>query len=67
MGRIGRACTIRMAEEGAAIAVFNVLDSEGEALAAELTGRGVQSHCWHVDVGSEANVHSATLMHNTER
>lgn len=57
---IGRACAIRMAEQGAAIAVFDMLDSEGEALAAELVGRGFLSRYWHVDVSSEANVHSAT-------
>lgn len=57
---IGRACAIRMAEEGAAIAVFDRLDSEGEALAAELAGRGLLSRYWHVDVSSEASVHSAT-------
>jgi NAD(P)-dependent dehydrogenase (short-subunit alcohol dehydrogenase family) len=28
---IGRACAIRMAEEGAAIAVFDVLDASDEA------------------------------------
>ncbi|MDP2254900.1 MAG: glucose 1-dehydrogenase [Polaromonas sp.] len=57
---IGRACAIRMAEEGAAIAVFDILDSQGEALAAELARRGFPSRYWHVDVSSEANVQSAT-------
>lgn len=57
---IGRACAIRMAEEGALIALFDVLDKEGEALAAELVGRGFASRYWHVDVSSEANVQSAT-------
>jgi len=57
---IGRACAIRMAEEGASIALFDVLDQEGEALAAELVGRGFLSRYWHVDVSSEANVQSAT-------
>jgi NAD(P)-dependent dehydrogenase (short-subunit alcohol dehydrogenase family) len=57
---IGRSCAIRMAEEGASIALFDVLDKEGEALAAELAGRGFPSRYWHVDVSSESNVQSAT-------
>lgn len=57
---IGRACAIRMAEEGASIALFDVLDKEGEALAAELLGRGFASRYWHVDVSSEAQVQGAT-------
>ena len=32
---IGRACAIRMAEEGARIAIFDVLEKEGGDLAAE--------------------------------
>jgi NAD(P)-dependent dehydrogenase (short-subunit alcohol dehydrogenase family) len=57
---IGRACAIRMAEEGASIALFDVLDKEGEALAAELLGRGFAARYWHVDVSSEAQVQGAT-------
>lgn len=57
---IGRACAIRMAEEGASIALFDVLDKEGEALAAELVGRGFAARYWHVDVSSEAQVQGAT-------
>ena len=56
---IGRACAIRMAEEGAAIAVFDVLDTPGEALVAELIGRGLRSRYWHVDVSNETNMRTA--------
>jgi len=56
---IGRACALRMAEEGAAVALFDVLDTVGEALVVELTGRGFSSRYWHVDVSNEANVHAA--------
>jgi NAD(P)-dependent dehydrogenase (short-subunit alcohol dehydrogenase family) len=56
---IGRACAERLGEEGAKIALFDVLDSDGEALAAELNARGIPSRYWHVDVASEANVASA--------
>ncbi len=56
---IGRACALRMAEEGARIAVFDVLDEAGRALADELLARGSQAHFWHVDVTDEAAVAAA--------
>lgn len=56
---IGRACAERLGQEGATIAVFDVLDAEGEALAAELRGRGVNARYWHVDVASEHSVQTA--------
>ena len=30
---IGHACVVRLAEEGAAVAIFDLLDAEGEAAA----------------------------------
>ena len=56
---IGRACVQRLGEEGAKIAVFDVLDDEGEALVAGLRGRGIDARYWHVDVASERNVQIA--------
>lgn len=56
---IGRACAQRLGEEGAKIAVFDVLDNEGEALVADLRGRGIDARYWHVDVASERNVQTA--------
>jgi NAD(P)-dependent dehydrogenase (short-subunit alcohol dehydrogenase family) len=53
---LGRATAIRMAEEGASVAVLDVLDKEGEALAAELAGRGFKARYWHCDVTKEAEV-----------
>ena len=53
---LGRATAIRMAEEGAAVALLDVLDAEGEALAAELTGRGFPARYWRCDVTSEVEV-----------
>jgi NAD(P)-dependent dehydrogenase (short-subunit alcohol dehydrogenase family) len=53
---IGRACALRMAEEGADVALFDMLDAEGEALAAELVRQGHRAAYWHVDVASEADV-----------
>jgi NAD(P)-dependent dehydrogenase (short-subunit alcohol dehydrogenase family) len=56
---IGRACCERLADEGAAIAVFDVLDAPGEALAAALRARGAKARYWHVDVADEAQVRDA--------
>ncbi|MFZ2753331.1 MAG: glucose 1-dehydrogenase [Lysobacteraceae bacterium] len=56
---IGRACAERLGQEGATIAVFDVLDAEGETLAAELRGRGINARYWHVDVANERNVRTA--------
>jgi NAD(P)-dependent dehydrogenase (short-subunit alcohol dehydrogenase family) len=56
---IGSACARRLAGEGARLALFDVMDDAGRALAAELQGRGSQARYWHVDVASEASVKAA--------
>lgn len=56
---IGRACALRLAEEGAQLALFDILDDAGRALAAEMTARGATARYWHVDVASEASVEAA--------
>ena len=56
---IGRACVERLADEGGKIAIFDMQDPEGEALAAELRERGVQARYWRVDVSSEQDVKTA--------
>jgi NAD(P)-dependent dehydrogenase (short-subunit alcohol dehydrogenase family) len=56
---IGRACCERLADEGAKLALFDVLDAQGEALADTLRARGVDARYWHVDVASETNVKTA--------
>lgn len=56
---IGAACAQRLAEEGADIALFDVCDADGEALAAGLTKRGMAAAYWHVDVAQEASVAAA--------
>ncbi len=53
---IGRACVIRMAEEGAKVAIFDLLEAEGKALAADLTARGHEAVFWPVDVADEAGM-----------
>lgn len=56
---IGRACALRLAEEGARIALFDVLDHDGQKLAAELNARGFDARFWHVNVADERNVAEA--------
>lgn len=51
---LGAATAVRMAEEGAAVAITDILEREGRALAAELTGRGLKAGFWRHDVSSEA-------------
>ena len=56
---IGHACALRLAEEGACVAVFDVLDEQGQALAASLRASGHEAGFWHVDVAAEAQVKAA--------
>lgn len=56
---IGHACALRLAEEGAKLALFDVLDETGNAFADALQARGMPARYWHVDVASERSVHDA--------
>jgi NAD(P)-dependent dehydrogenase (short-subunit alcohol dehydrogenase family) len=56
---IGRGCAIRLAEEGANVALLDVLDEPGQALAAELCARGFPARYWHVAVTSEVALKAA--------
>lgn len=53
---LGAATAIRMAEEGAAIAILDCRDHDGETLANELTDRGLTAAYWHCDVSHEQEV-----------
>ena len=53
---LGRATALRMAEEGAAVAVCDILLPEANALVDELAGRGFEACCWRLDVSREADV-----------
>ena len=57
---LGRAIALRMAGEGAAVAILDMQDADGEALVAELGGLGLTAAYWHCDVSKEAEV-KATL------
>lgn len=56
---IGRACVERMAQEGARVAIFDVLETEGEALASDLAAQGRSVAFWRVDVTDEAAMKAA--------
>ena len=56
---IGQACAMRLGEEGANLALFDVQDEPGAALVESLQARGVAARYWHVDVSSEASVKAA--------
>ncbi len=53
---IGAATVTRMAEEGAAVAILDRQDKEGEALARQLKDGGLKAGYWHCDVTSEQEV-----------
>lgn len=53
---LGRATAVRMAEEGAAVALLDLHDDAGEALARELEGRQLKARYWRCDVTREAEV-----------
>ncbi|MBS1717610.1 MAG: glucose 1-dehydrogenase [Armatimonadetes bacterium] len=53
---IGRACALMLANEGAMIAVTDVLDKEGAALVKEIHQQGGEATYWHLDVSDEAEV-----------
>jgi NAD(P)-dependent dehydrogenase (short-subunit alcohol dehydrogenase family) len=56
---IGEACARRLVRDGAAVALWDVADSVGEALAAELRGTGGQAIYQHCNVARQAEVDAA--------
>lgn len=56
---IGQPCARRLAEEGAQLALFDVLDEAGPSLIEELQARGARARYWRVDVESERSEHEA--------
>jgi NAD(P)-dependent dehydrogenase (short-subunit alcohol dehydrogenase family) len=53
---IGRAACLRLAEEGARVAVTDMRDADGAAVVAEIERRGGRARFWHLDVSQEADV-----------
>ncbi|MEN8447450.1 MAG: glucose 1-dehydrogenase [Cyanobacteria bacterium J06555_13] len=56
---IGRETCLRLAAEGAKVAVTDVLDKEGKSVVEELTRSGHEAAFWHVDVANGAEVAQA--------
>lgn len=56
---IGRACVQRASEEGAAVAVLDVLEAPGQELVDALRKQGRHAAFWRCDVAREAEVQAA--------
>jgi NAD(P)-dependent dehydrogenase (short-subunit alcohol dehydrogenase family) len=55
-----------LAEEGAAVVLGDILDAEGEAVAAELSGDGLDARYRHLDVTSAADWEAAAALAESE-
>jgi NAD(P)-dependent dehydrogenase (short-subunit alcohol dehydrogenase family) len=53
---IGAACVRRLAEEGARVAVVDMEDEPGRALASDMRSSGLDARYFHCDVSSESQV-----------
>ena len=53
---IGNACCVALAREGAIVAVTDILDVQGEELAANIKAAGGTAQFWHLDVKNESEV-----------
>ncbi len=63
---IGAACARRLAQDGAAVVLWDLADAAGQALAAALQAQGAQALYCHCDVADKAQVDAAlaaTLAH----
>ena len=56
---IGAACAERLAQDGAAVALWDMDDAHGEALAAQLVGRGQRAIYRHCNVADKREVDAA--------
>ncbi len=53
---IGKATCLRLAEEGAHVAITDLEDGEGEAVRDQIAGAGGRAEYWHLDVTDETEV-----------
>jgi NAD(P)-dependent dehydrogenase (short-subunit alcohol dehydrogenase family) len=51
---IGRASCLRLAEQGASVAIADITDADGEHVVSEITNAGGNAHYWHLDVTDES-------------
>ena len=56
---IGRATAVRVASEGARVAMFDIKDSDADETLATITDSGSDARYWHVDVTAEEQVSGA--------
>ena len=56
---IGQACARRLVRDGAAVALWDMADTAGQALAAELAAAGAQAFYCHCNVASKVDVDAA--------
>jgi NAD(P)-dependent dehydrogenase (short-subunit alcohol dehydrogenase family) len=56
---IGAACARRLAQDGAAVALWDVADAAGQALASELQAQGAQASYCHCNVADKTEVDAA--------
>lgn len=56
---LGRACALRIAEEGRAVVILDMLDDAGATVVEEIEALGQSALYLHTDVTDEAAVHSA--------
>ena len=54
---IGKATCMRLAEEGANVAIADIEDDDGQTLRTEIQARGGMAEYWHLDVTDETAVH----------
>lgn len=57
--RVGRAISMRLAREGASVAIVDVEDGAGGALVSEIEKAGGRARYWHLDVSQEDEVKQA--------
>lgn len=56
---IGQATALLLGQEGARVAVTDVLDGEGKLVADEINAAGGHAHYWHLDTSDEHSVEDA--------
>ena len=57
---IGRAACIRMGQEGALVAILDLLEEDGRALEKTMLDQGLTAQFWRCDVSKEADVAAVT-------
>mmetsp|Transcript_15223 Transcript_15223/g.25087 ORF Transcript_15223/g.25087 Transcript_15223/m.25087 type:complete len:253 (-) Transcript_15223:231-989(-) len=56
---VGRATAYKFAKEGASVAILDIKDAEGKAVAAEIQAKGGKAAYFHADISKEGDVQQA--------